>query len=82
MDCKNLKTESTTEKFLGGTTQTFYFPFCSIKRESDFYAAEMSRTLRSGGVEVGTLVNTLCPFAMANRIDLDKCPWHDRPSFK
>jgi hypothetical protein len=82
MDCLNLQTESKTETFLNGQTETFNFPFCNIKKESNFYAAEMSRTLRESGVEIGTLVHTLCPFALASRIDFEKCPWYNRPSFK
>jgi peptidase E len=82
VDCFNLKTEDKTETFLNGKTEIYYFPFCLLKKESDLYAAKMTEALREQGVEKGNMTNSLCPFAMASRIDLDKCPWHNRPSFK
>jgi hypothetical protein len=82
MDCDNLKTENKTERFLNGTIETYYFPFCLLKKESDHYAAKMTEALREQGVEKGNMTNSLCPFAMASRIDHHNCPWHNKESLR
>lgn len=82
MECDNLKIENITEKFLNGHIETYSFPFCMLKKEGDLPAAKITEALRDMGIEKGKLINILCPFAEASRIDLDKCPWYNKPGFK
>jgi hypothetical protein len=78
MTCSNLKTESKTERFLGGSSEQIVSHLCLLKKKNHINAIEMTEQLREMEIEIGSMTNNLCPLAMTSRTDFDKCHWHNK----
>jgi|GEM_PF-1976122 hypothetical protein len=78
MICKNLNTENSLMKFLGGHRGGVVSHFCLLKKQGVIEAAEISETLQKQGYEKLYIINEFCPFAMNARDDYEKCPWFNK----
>ena len=82
MSCRNLNTENSLMKFLGGHRGGVVSHFCLLKKQGILEASEMTETLRGLGVERLSVLNEFCPFAMYANEEFHKCKWHNKEKLK